>query len=129
MKLSPINICFVVEDDKDDQEIFCLAMEIASPSVKCIFANDGEHAINMLKDPQFQPDHIFIDMNMPRMNGFECLKQIKKIPRLSSTPLFVYSTSADPLVVTDVLKLGATQYIVKPTSLDQLVAIIKPIIE
>ena len=67
-------------------------------------------------------------MNMPRMNGLQCLKEIKKIKRLNHVPVFMYSTSADPSVVEENKRLGATDFIVKPSSINDLTKILSRII-
>lgn len=112
--------CFLVDDDPDDQEIFCMALEDTGKNVKCEFANDGVEAVKRLQDMTFTPDLIFIDMNMPRMNGNECLQEIKKIIRMKSVPVYMYSTSADPDIVAETQRLGAAGFIVKPTSIGEL---------
>jgi CheY-like chemotaxis protein len=112
--------CFLIDDDSDDQEIFCMALEEMGEDVNCIYASDGVDALNRLSDDSFTPDYIFIDMNMPRMNGNQCLKEIKKIKRLRDVPIYMYSTSADPDAVSETKLLGAAGFIVKPTSVAEL---------
>jgi CheY-like chemotaxis protein len=121
------DICFVIDDDKDDQEIFCLAMQLVDKEVKCIFASDGEEALRKLVAYHLKPGKIFIDMNMPRMNGIKCLREIKKLKGLNQVPVYMYSTSAEPDVVKETEMLGATDYLLKPSSLDDLVEMLKPI--
>ena len=70
----------LVDDDIDDHEIFCMALENLENCYKCIFAKDGIEALEILKNEEiFIPDIIFLDLNMPRMNGIDCLYEIKKI--------------------------------------------------
>jgi CheY-like chemotaxis protein len=84
--------CFLVDDDVDDLEIFTLAVEDLRINVNCVTAADGIDALEKLRnDEAFVPDFIFLDLNMPRMNGKQCLLEIKKIERLSSTPVIIYS--------------------------------------
>ena len=66
------------------------------------------------------PDCIFIDMNMPRMNGIECLEQIKKMDHLKDVPVCMFSTSADPTLVAKTKALGAVDFIVKPADITVL---------
>jgi len=120
---------FLIDDDTDDHEIFSYAMEKADDSVQCVFANDGIHALEKIKaEESFVPDYIFIDMNMPRMNGQQCLRELKKIERLRSTPVFMYSTSADPGEIDENLKLGATDFILKPSDVNDLTTILGKIV-
>src|SRR4051812_13807769 len=113
---------FLIDDDIDDQEIFSLAVERADQSAHCIFANDGIKALEKINnDSTFKPDYIFIDLNMPRMNGSQCLSEIKKIERLRNTPVFIYSTSSDPVSIIENKNLGAEDFIVKPSDINELI--------
>ena len=74
-----------IDDDADDRDFFCSTIEMIDPSVQCFFAKDGVDALDQLNnDENFTPDFIFIDMNMPRMDGRECLLKIRQIDRLSA---------------------------------------------
>lgn len=113
--------CFLIDDDLDDQEIFHMAMQEFNGSIQCYFADNGVRALETLrKDESFLPNCIFIDINMPRMNGIECLEQIKSIARLKPVPVCMFSTSADPAVIARTKELGANDFIVKPASISVL---------
>lgn len=119
----------LIDDDDDDQEIFGLALQRVDKSIRCVFATNGISALeNFHADEAFVPDCIFIDMNMPRMNGIQCLNELKKIPRLRPVPVFIYSTFADPAMVADSKRLGATDFIEKPTSIIELAEILTRLI-
>src|SRR6187401_867256 len=108
MKRTPT--VFLIDDDSDDHEIFSYALEKADQSAQCICAHDGIKALEKIKsEHDFVPDYIFIDMNMPMMDGKQCLVELKKIDRLKSIPVFMYSTSAEPSVIEENLQLGATE--------------------
>ena len=120
---------FLIDDDTDDREIFLIALEGISEAIDCRYASDGIKALEKLNSDQaFVPDYIFLDMNMPRMNGRECLIEIRKIERLEKVPTFIYSTSVDPGMVTEVKQLGATDVIIKPTSIRALSDILENLI-
>ena len=113
--------CFLIDDDLDDQEIFLMAMQQFDASIRCDFASDGAKALEQLKaDAVDVPDCIFIDMNMPRMNGIDCLEQIKKIDHLKDVPACMFSTSADPTLVARAKALGAIDFIIKPADIMEL---------
>ncbi|RFS15093.1 response regulator [Emticicia sp. C21] len=109
---------FLIDDDVDDQEIFAFILSDAFPQVDCVFANDGLDALEKLQDVSFNPGIIFIDINMPRMNGLEILKEIKKVKRFSKTPVYMYSTSNENKVVEQSRELGATGFIKKHIDTD-----------
>ncbi len=121
--------CFLIDDDPDDQEIFAMALEKVNPEIKVVFAKDGIDALVQLNDPLFTPRLIFIDINMPRMNGIHCLTELKKIDRLRNVPTFVYSTFNNPQMISETLRLHATDYIIKPPSISLLYDILKKIIK
>ncbi len=110
----------LIDDDFDDQEIFSIALRAADPVGDCIFANDGEHAIRLLRNEPIHPLIIFIDINMPRMNGVDCLKEIKKMNHFAETPVYMISTAANPVIIEECKNLGAIDYIIKSPSLAEL---------
>jgi CheY-like chemotaxis protein len=92
-----------------------------SEPVNCITANGGVEAIDMLQSQnEYSPNYIFLDVNMPKMNGIECLKNIKKIDRLKSTNIYMYSTTSEGAVEAESENLGATGFIIKPASISIL---------
>jgi DNA-binding response OmpR family regulator len=113
--------CFLIDDDDDDQEIFTLALNNIDEAINCFTANDGIEALDKLnRDNNFTPDFIFLDLNMVRMNGLECLVEMKKINRLQNIPIIIYSTSSEQKDILATKQLGAADYIVKPPSMSQL---------
>jgi CheY-like chemotaxis protein len=104
----------LVDDDKDDQDIFRTALAEVAQSVVFATANNGEEALRQLSDGMAYPDLIFLDINMPILNGFDTLVQIKKQDRLRHIPVFIYSTSVRPEDIEKALRLGAANCIKKP---------------
>ncbi len=110
-------LCFLIEDDIDDQENFVAALSQVDKNHSCVIASNGVEAINKLNDNvDFIPDYIFLDLNMPRMNGMEFLKEMKKIPRLNSLPVIIFSTSSDPHEISETKRNGASHFLIKPNS-------------
>ncbi len=113
--------CFLVDDDIDDQEFFCLALRQLDETILCEVANSGEEAIERLEaGVQVVPDYLFIDINMPRMNGFVCLKELRKLDHLKETRMILYSASPEEKVAVQSKELGAFAYVVKPPYLGLL---------
>jgi CheY-like chemotaxis protein len=118
----------VVDDDEDDRDLFCTALREIDPSVTCIHAKDGQEALLGLRLNQFPtPNLIFIDLNMPRINGFQCLKELKKDRALKSIPVAMYTTSKIKEHKEECERLGAAHFITKPTSFTELCKIISDI--
>jgi CheY-like chemotaxis protein len=113
--------CLFVDDDIDDQEIFSFALECLNKAAKIITAKDGVEALKIVHDNStFSPDCIFLDLNMPRMGGKECLQELRKIPRLKEVPIFIYTTSSQEKDRLDTQKFGASDFISKEPSIELL---------
>ena len=113
--------CLIIDDDLDDQEIFIMCVNKIGASIKCSTANNGVEAITLLEsNPGYTPAFIFLDMNMPKMNGFECLKQLKKSELYKHIPVVILSTSNRREDIERCRELGAASYFTKPTSFAEL---------
>jgi len=113
--------CLIIDDDEDDQEIFMMCLGTVNKNIGCVSAFNGQEAIDMLmSDAGFVPDYIFLDVNMPKMNGIECLRILRHIPNLGNTKIFMYSTTSEKSVLEESIKLGADDYIVKPSKTAEL---------
>lgn len=96
-----------VDDDKDDSTLFCEALKEAVPTSTCLVADSAISALEILSDRQNIPDYIFLDINMPKMNGIECLKLIKNNRALDHIKVVMYSTDPHPAELKEFKKLGA----------------------
>jgi len=123
-------LILLVDDDLEDREIFCEAIEEIDPSIKCLIAKDGNEAIQLLtRDYVVLPDYIFLDINMPLMNGKECLQIIKGDPKLKDIPVIIYSTTAPALQAAEYLRIGAEEILVKPATYSELLEALHPIVK
>lgn len=114
--------CLLIDNDEDDCDIFLMALQELDPEITCEIVHDGVAALNRINsDASLTPSIIFIDLNMPLMNGKQCLLEMRKIERLKETPIYMYSTSADPRSIEEVKGSGANDFIVKPSSFTALV--------
>ncbi len=127
--MEPI-ICFLVDDDADDQVFFDIAWKKVDKSVQCQFADDGISALKRINNNfSFIPDVIFIDTNMPIMNGVRLLKEIKKIDRLRKVPVYMYSTGNAQRTVDECIQFGATGFIQKQADIKDLLASFRSILD
>ena len=115
-----VKILFMVDDDQDDREIFKEAITHCNPDIELLFAQDGLQALEILNSGIPLPDMIFLDYNMPRMNGSECLKRLKADSKTKHIPTIIYTTSGDREQEKVILLLGADYYLQKTTSFKQL---------
>lgn len=111
----------IVDDDVDDMQLFIeSAMEVGE-NIHCVGAYDGQQALQHLNDEKNTlPDYIFLDLNMPRINGKKCLEQIKKTERLSHIPVIIYTTARELEAARELRRLGAVHFISKPFLPDEI---------
>lgn len=122
-------VVLIVDDDQEDCELFHEAIHDIDSAIKCWTARDGRHALNILtKEVILLPDYIFLDINMPLMNGKETLIEIKKNTRLRDIPVIMYSTTSDTKEIQGYYKLGAHDFLIKPNNFNKLVEALTSII-
>jgi len=109
-------IVLYAEDDIDDFNTFCEVLDEVDSSVKCINARNGLEALQTLEELTVLPDYIFLDINMPALDGKACLKHIKKDERFKMIPVIIYTTSTNPKDRALCEQLGAQDYLPKPNS-------------
>jgi CheY-like chemotaxis protein len=116
------------DDDVDDCELVVEALEKIDPGINCVMANDGLQALQMLNEEQNLPDYIFLDVNMPVMNGKNCLIELKKDDRLKEIPVVIYSTTQDREEIQELYAIGACEFLKKPNSFNDLCLSLKEVI-
>jgi len=123
MEANRLNI-LLADDDTDDCLFFSEALkELAIPAtLKTI--SDGAQLMNFLANTFKLPDILFLDLNMHRKTGFECLIEIKKDPKLKAMKVIVYSTSMNPDTLKLLYEKGAQFYIQKPAEFSQIKRVI-----
>lgn len=111
----------IVDDDTDDREMFCEALEMAAPGNACYQAANGRKAFTALENGEMPiPDLIFLDINMPVMNGWQLLLKLKQTEAYKSIPVIMYSTSSHQEDMEKAQQLGALCFFIKPFSFMQL---------
>ena len=128
----PVSI-LMADDDEDDRFMAHEAMDEMNVPGTIHFVENGEELMEYLfkkgkfadrEDPAC-PDIILLDLNMPRKDGREALKEIKSHPALRHIPVIVLTTSRAEEDISYTYKLGASSYITKPDSFDGLVSVMK----
>jgi len=123
-----INI-MLADDDLDDCGFFEKALASLPLSTKLTIANDGEQLMQMLGEKAHQiPDILFLDINMPRKNGIECLEDIRKDVKLMELSIVILSTLKNDVVIQKLFKEGVHIYIHKPGDFKQLKEVINNVI-
>ena len=115
-----MNNILLIDDDADDQLIFKEAITEITDKFGCIFANNGFEALSCLLRLDPAPSIAFLDLNMPIMNGFECLEQIRKNDQWRKIPVVIFSTSNNPEDKKKSEKLGASFFLTKTSDFQLL---------
>lgn len=115
MNLNELNI-LLADDDTDDCLFFEEALAELSEPVNFTAVHDGEQLMQLLiNETNKLPQILFLDLNMPRKNGFECLAEIKQDRKLKNLPVVIFSTSFEQEVVNLLYDNGAHYFIRKPS--------------
>ena len=119
------NQIMLIDDDEDDQEIFLEALLAGEVPAPCITFSNAQDALNQLTLKNIQPDIIFLDLNMPIMNGQQFLVAIKKNEVLKIIPIIIFTTSSHQATKDTMMALGAQDFITKPAKFAELVKILQ----
>jgi CheY-like chemotaxis protein len=115
----------LIDDDEDDQVIFMTGIREVCRNIICKCAFNAKEALESLENGELSPEVIFLDLNMPIMNGQQFLSEIKKRKPLSQIPVIIFTTSSNKSTVDDMLNLGASNFITKPGRYEELITILK----
>jgi CheY-like chemotaxis protein len=114
--MSKVKNIFLAEDDEDDVVIFIEILSDITKDINVAVAVNGIELISLLKRSEILPEVIFLDVNMPLKNGFQCLQEIKDNEEWKGIKIIVYSTSAQPQQIKKAYQHGADLYLQKSTS-------------
>lgn len=122
---------YIADDDEDDRSMFAEALLELDPTVNLKQACDGMELMNVLHTlTKPLPEIIFLDINMPGINGFECLEEIRKLEgAIRDVRIIILSTSSNPENIDRAFKLGATFYAVKPNRFEILKSFIEDVLK
>ena len=110
----------MVEDNRDDADVALRALRRAAVDVSVEIARDGQEALEVLgierggaAKPPLRPRVVFLDLRLPRVDGFEVLRRLRECPDTASMPVVVISSSSDEDDVRRAYALGASSFLVK----------------
>lgn len=123
-----INIC-LADDDEDDRLFFTDAFDELKINTKVSTFKDGVELMDFLNNADsILPNVLFLDLNMPKKNGVECLLEIKKNERLNDIAIAIYSTSSSEEHIEETFINGANIYIKKPNDFEKLKKILSEVV-
>jgi CheY-like chemotaxis protein len=113
-------IILAVDDDSEDFEFFSDAIREVDSSIVLLKATNGHEALHVLSNNMLLPDYIFLDINMPMMDGRACLQAIKLDIKLRDIPVVMYSTTSNNSEIQQYKAMGAS-FLMKPDRFSNLV--------
>jgi CheY-like chemotaxis protein len=118
------------DDDEDDCQLFREILSELNFQGRVTIVNDGEHLMSKVHDLTFEvPSIIFLDINMPCKNGIECLEDIRSNATYKSVPVVMLTTARNSSRIIKCFNKEASRYIIKPTSVARLRALIHDILQ
>jgi CheY-like chemotaxis protein len=128
MNQSPLHV-LLADDDEDDRMIFKDAIEEVRVKTRLTMVKDGIQLMDyLLQEDCDYPGIVFLDLNMPRKGGIECLREIRNDKRFKNISVAIYSTSASEADIEDTFIKGANVYIKKPNDFASLVKVLEDVI-
>ena len=118
-------VCYLIDDDEDDRDFLEMALEEVDPGIRLLSANNAEDALRELRSKEIEPHIIFLDLNMPRIDGWECLKLLKETDHLCDVPVIIYSTSENGRDPKD--NPGYNEFLTKQSKISDLVVRLREI--
>jgi len=118
----PLHV-FIIDDDEDELLVITKALESLNIPFTCTSATCGEQGLKKLSN--IRPDIIFVDYQMPGMNGLECLGAIKRLTQCKSTPIILHSSTMEQRIQLLGQSLGAAACINKQASIPNLINFLK----
>lgn len=119
-------VLLYIDDDAEDVELFLEAVALVYPGVKCAAAKNGSQGLSVLDT--LLPDYIFLDINMPIMNGRETLMHLKSNDRWRKIPVCIVSTTRNPDEIDSFLRIGAKHFLIKPNTFEELCHALKSLL-
>lgn len=118
----------LVEDDSDDVYLFNQACKIVDDNIEVVSFADGENLIDYVQGNDCRGKLVFLDLNMPRLDGISCLKELTRLNKVNELIVIVCTTSSDPNDVHTSYQYGAKSYVTKPHNLQESISLIQNLV-
>jgi CheY-like chemotaxis protein len=128
MPVSEPPVVWIVDDDKDDQYLFEVAFKAVTPPVGVKLLDDGEQFLLALSQTETLPSLIVLDVNMPRLSGFDTLKRLRAEPAYKNLPVVILTTSSRPEDQDKAILLGANGFLTKLGSTGNLLMLLNQLV-
>jgi len=122
-----INSIVLADDDEDDALVFSETVRGINPAIRLEHVADGIKLMQLLQ--HYYPDILFIDLDMPRKNGLECLVEIRNNTILTKLPVIVFSSTTRPANIQTAYEMGADLYLIKTSQIKDYVSAIRTVLQ
>ncbi len=113
---------YLIDDDNDDLDFFCEAVSAIDQDIACVRFTNSDKALKAFQSYEVSsPDLIFLDLNMPLVDGREFLSRIKALEAYAHVPVIIYTTSSHQRDIEETKQLGASAFLSKPYSMSDLI--------
>lgn len=119
----------IIDDDREDIAIFCEALLEIDKDITCEFVANSRHAVEKVLCAEIVPDLIFLDLNMPMVDGWDVLKELKSNETSRSIPVIIFSTSPLDRELLRARQSGASGFLSKPDDYLELTKGLRTIID
>ncbi|MBP6730825.1 MAG: response regulator [Chitinophagales bacterium] len=120
---------FLADDDTDERVLFHEAIRLNAIEAELSVAGNGSELLELLLSmPVNATRLVFLDLNMPIKNGYDCLREIRQHETLRTLPVIIYSTSNNQKDINDTFEAGADFYLHKPSSFNDLQSAMRKLI-
>ncbi|MCM0667078.1 response regulator [Flavobacterium tyrosinilyticum] len=119
----------LIDDDIDDADVFIEAINSLDKNVTCLAETNPIKALEFLKSTKILPDLIFLDYNMPVINGNEFIEKMRAVEKLKPIPVIIYSSYSENAAAQLSIIHDTERYISKPNTFTELAALLKNILE
>ncbi|MCC5897529.1 MAG: response regulator [Phormidium sp. GEM2.Bin31] len=112
----------LVEDNPDDEQLTLRSLRKSNIANPVLIARNGEEALTVLSELKLLPAVILLDLKLPKLDGFEVLRQIRTSPKLKTLPVVILTSSSEDRDIIEGYDSGANSYVRKPVDFQQFVA-------
>ena len=117
----------LAEDDADDRMIFEETIQQLDQGIRFQIVSDGDQLLNLLEN--FLSDILFLDLDMPRKNGLECLISIRSNERIKDLPIVMFSSTSRPSNIQTAYDMGAHLFLIKSSFFQEYTSALKAILK
>ena len=111
---------YYIDDDQDDREFFSEIVDLVDENARVITFRNGQELLDAIESSPQERACLFLDINMPGMNGFDVLQKLRESDKHKNIPVIMFSKSGDAATIKKSKELGASLFVQKSAQLENL---------